>query len=1067
MYRKLISPYIMKKITYIFLLLLWFSVLQLDVFAVSYTNPGSFTPTTIRGWGPNRGTQCNSNAVPQDSQTDTAAWDAVTWSFDCRTHNYYAASAWEYTRNTIANGITLCDWEDMVVGRDGATSRIICRRWDDWRPTVNTSSLAYSRHNTWTNLDGTVTFWADDVPVSSSNGTVESGVANNATRYCWWSTCTLANPSDGTAANSVVVNSQQNRVLRYRTWDRNGNASVIRSANVMIDKTAPTLTTTLSWPTVGVISNDTWSNENISSSVVCSDTWWSWCSNIQRKVSSSSFSCSSSWGWTNGSSYTHSTPNNTNKIEYICYRVRDNANNWYTYSGLQIIKIDKVSPTLNPVVGTDVRGDVENEVPINLLANDSYNYWITISENGWSPVKDISYSIENHSNTSSTEYFNESVTYLPSPANTYSYRFDWNIENVDIDRIPNWSREYSFIITQICDEAGNCSNFTNWNVYNHAVYSNTTNIASSISKNDLSGPIYADGTRREIEVTLTDEYGNFIIDAPGIGRNIDINISTINEIRLDQYNNSWTDSALFVWTETNPISISSSPSDTVPSNFDDIISTDGTYTLPFFVYAPTTNTDERVLWSGAIVWVTYDIDASTQIETGDRPQNQWVSDFIYTPIRATPLYATTMLGWLTQQWFLEWAIQDLDIYVSNSGITTYNNSLRAEFWDVDESDPSNPTNIENARYSFTISGATISELPQNPTELYNLSSGIIPNYLNANTFMVQDGSVTNETFSYLASIVKYDVRTWTARKTVVYPSDVYWKDTYIGPSGENNSYQEGAKILGNTSSSHSQELTENQFSSDIKIIWQITKSTLRRDVAKNVYEVIKNIKDSELLNGSWDVNELWWISAWSSLNNDGKRIYWNRVLYFRGQDVEISGDTIQWNKTLLVENGDVYISWNITWNWVLWIIVLNGNILIKNTLTDIHAILYTDKSVLSTTNGTDVLDWSDTAAELANQLYIKWSIFSENTIGGSRKATPECPYYVTTNCDTESKAQAYDLNYLRRYFMYYSETADRNDPPDKSSWAQSLSAVAWWYERYPVVIEYNPVIQTTPPPFFE
>jgi len=335
--------------------------------------------------------------------------------------------------------------------------------------------------------------------------------------------------------------------------------------------------------------------------------------------------------------------------------------------------------------------------------------------------------------------------------------------------------------------------------------------------------------------------------------------------------------------------------------------------------------------------------------------------------------------------------------------------------------------------------------------------------------MTQDTSVNSETFSYLATIVKHDVRTWSARKTVVYPSDVYWKDSYIWPAGENNSYQEWAKILWNTSSQNTQELTQNQFSSDIRIIWEVVKSTLRRDISRSIFEITKNIPDSDLSNGLWNVTNLSNASNWNVSGNDGTRIFWNQVLFFRWQDVEISADAVQWNKTLLVEDWDIYINWNITWDWMLWIVALNGNILIDHEVTDIHAIIYTDKSVVSTDNGTNILDWDDTAELLANQLYIKWSLFSENTIWGSRKSDPECPYNVTRVCDTQAQAQAYDLNYLRRYFIYDS---DDDGSPDTASWQKSFGNTASRWSRseiesYPVIIEYNPAIQITPPPFFD
>lgn len=60
---------------------------------------------------------------------------------------------------------------------------------------------------------------------------------------------------------------------------------------------------------------------------------------------------------------------------------------------------------------------------------------------------------------------------------------------------------------------------------------------------------------------------------------------------------------------------------------------------------------------------------------------------------------------------------------------------------------------------------------------------------------------------------------------------------------------------------------------------------------------------------------------------------------------------------------------------------VGGNIYIDPSVTDIHAILYADRSVLSY-DGVKEFDGSNSSAsELANQLYIHGSVFSENTIG--------------------------------------------------------------------------------------
>jgi hypothetical protein len=141
---------------------------------------------------------------------------------------------------------------------------------------------------------------------------------------------------------------------------------------------------------------------------------------------------------------------------------------------------------------------------------------------------------------------------------------------------------------------------------------------------------------------------------------------------------------------------------------------------------------------------------------------------------------------------------------------------------------------------------------------------------------------------------------------------------------------------------------------------------------------------------------------------------------------------------------------------------------------DIHAILYTNKSVLSTTSSIvnnslpskNYLTGSASADTLRHQLYIRGAAFSENTIGGSRSSPIQCPYYVTSATCDQNEAQSYDLNYLRRYYMFDNTDNAIDDPTP--SWIQSrANGQTWTYEEFPVIIDYNPAIQQTPPPFFD
>jgi len=173
------------------------------------------------------------------------------------------------------------------------------------------------------------------------------------------------------------------------------------------------------------------------------------------------------------------------------------------------------------------------------------------------------------------------------------------------------SRQYTFRLRSICDEAGNC--WTGSQDYNHNVYSNTLNITQAINQNQIASGM-ADGSQRNFSFTLKDQYGNAIIPASGIGRTVDINVSGNNQLRLNQYNNTGNDSAIFADNSSTSV-----PIGTTGRSFNNRSSSAGTYALPFFVYAPTSNTDPFVPGSAQIN-ITYDINSTTSIATGDSPK---------------------------------------------------------------------------------------------------------------------------------------------------------------------------------------------------------------------------------------------------------------------------------------------------------------------------------------------------------------------------------------------------------------------------------------------------------------
>lgn len=208
-------------------------------------------------------------------------------------------------------------------------------------------------------------------------------------------------------------------------------------------------------------------------------------------------------------------------------------------------------------------------------------------------------------------------------------------------------------------------------------------------------------------------------------------------------------------------------------------------------------------------------------------------------------------------------------------------------------------------------------------------------------------------------------------------------------------------------------------------------------------------------------------------------------------------------RTVLVIGGNVYIKSNLYYannKSLLGIIALKdaqgrgGNIYIDPGVTNVVGSLFASKSLLSygydSSDGTYKEFGSSTSLKvLKNQLHIYGSVFTENTVGGSRKSIPECPYYISKASCTSAVAQKYDLNYLRRYYRVnnvYPYGEQGNAFPAKvigggtcttvgtcTGHNSNLSKVRKFtnsstdpYAKYPVIIEYNPLYRSVQPPLF-
>lgn len=768
------------------------------------------------------------------------------------------------------------------------------------------------------------------------------------------------------------------------------------------------------------------------------------------------------------SSYSFLATNN--RAYQFQIRVEDVAWNisvWTTPA--RTIRVDTQAP---------VAGDIGNTLPAdgsNNLAEASRIFSLTVWVNGWSPIVETRGYFEDRTTTNSYR-----ASAYSSPSGNFSHAFD--IRNVDLNRLGTWQRQYSLKITRVCDQAGNCT--TIWNDssnsvgirnFTYNIYANTLDIVTNtVQTNPFSSSIVADGSIRNLVVRLRDRHNNIIIPASGVSRTISMSLNTDNNLRLDQYTNTSTAASTSAWyadnTNTGWIVLWSNTN----TNLWNRSSGSGDYIIPFYVFAPTSLSSSLVPGSARLNNIRFSVAGTIGAVSNVTVGSSAIS------ITASPLFTTNISGDIETQGFIEGVTQNSNLSVTKVNSTSVTSpNLYFEFWNYNTTTLQNEA---NQRFNLTINGSLsiregwfgTSPASTSISGLALPASGTVSPAF-PTRMLLQSGAVDTFTNSYLASIVRYQI--WTPIKIVIYPADIIGKTSYHGVPGDNNSFQAGIKILGNTNSQNTQEITTDQFSGDVRILWSIEKSLARKDIQTQVYELIKNIT----LPTSWalttDISStLLNAPTWNDTTLRWKAFYSNSAIYFWTWVRLLGAGNISGNKTLVVE-WNVYIDWNILDtdnNGMLGIIALSkngvgGNIYIDPSVRDIHAILYADRSVLSY-DGTKEFDGTNSsAAELANQLYIRGSVFSENTIGGSRKTPISCPYFVNVAC-TQDVAQKYDMNYLRRYFIYDSNLSGTiqptiDSPANLGSRSQG-GDIGTWYETYPVIIDYNSRIQQTPPPFF-
>lgn len=234
---------------------------------------------------------------------------------------------------------------------------------------------------------------------------------------------------------------------------------------------------------------------------------------------------------------------------------------------------------------------------------------------------------------------------------------------------------------------------------------------------------------------------------------------------------------------------------------------------------------------------------------------------------------------------------------------------------------------------------------------------------------------------------------------------------------ENTWLNQEVKIIGIANWNNIFSVNED---SSNNFIWKINKSDILTNIRKNaqwyintwsVWDVLVK-KDNDYILNSWP--------------NDKNIIivYWKDLII--GGNIEKES----WKLKVIIALKDKDNNW-----W---------NIYIKDNVTNINSIIVTDRSIISWDKN---IFYTDNSSLNKNQLYIKWSVISHNTIWwASDIEWFKCPFYITNSCDY-TKSKRYDLNLFRNYIN------------EGVRWIKS----DWIDSQYPFIIEYDPEIVNNPP----
>ena len=261
--------------------------------------------------------------------------------------------------------------------------------WNSNNIDYNTSSIDTIPPTIWYSI-----WWTNSSDIwANENVTISIKCSDNS----WWSWCDTDSyqykESDSSFtcdspwwtwkpySRSILYNNNWTKYICFKWNDLAWNLAYSQIAIIKVDKINPIISYSITWWTT---LTNTWTNEDVTVSIDCSDnSWWSWCdtNTYQYRVSNSFFTCDSSWTWNN---WSLPILYNTNWTRYICFKWKDLAWNWYVYSQIATIKIDTINPTISYSItwwttSTNTWTNKDVIVSINCSDNDWWSWCNTNS----------------------------------------------------------------------------------------------------------------------------------------------------------------------------------------------------------------------------------------------------------------------------------------------------------------------------------------------------------------------------------------------------------------------------------------------------------------------------------------------------------------------------------------------------------------------------------------------------------------------------------------------------------------------------------------------------------------